>query len=185
MHGQVIDDGEISAAFEITVGTKQGCVLAALLFCIFFSIMQLVAFRDCDVGVPVRFRTDNSIFNLRRLQARTKTFIAVICDLLHADDCALLAHALTDAQHLYSRLLNAATRFGLTVSLKKTEDMFQPADSTTSIPRVILAGETPLPVTENFCYLGSILSPNTNIDADINSRIAKANQSFGRLSRLL
>ena len=72
MHGQVIDDGEMSTAFEITVGTKQGCMLAALLFCIFFSMMLLVAFSDCDLGVPVRFRTDGSIFNLRRLQARTK-----------------------------------------------------------------------------------------------------------------
>jgi len=46
MHGQVIDHGEISAAFEVTGGIKQGCVLAALLFCIFFSMMLLVAFKD-------------------------------------------------------------------------------------------------------------------------------------------
>ena len=38
MHGRVTEDGEMSTAFEITVGTKQGCVLAALLFCIFFSM---------------------------------------------------------------------------------------------------------------------------------------------------
>ena len=49
MHSQVIDDREMSKAFEITVGTKQGCVLAALLFCIFFSMMLLVAFGDCDL----------------------------------------------------------------------------------------------------------------------------------------
>jgi len=58
MHGQVIDDGEMSAAFEVTVGTKQGCVLAALLSCIFLSMMLLVAFKDCDLGIPIRFRTD-------------------------------------------------------------------------------------------------------------------------------
>ena len=70
MMGQVIDGGEISAAFSITNGTKQGCVLAPLLFCIFFAMMLLVAFRDCEVGVPVRLRTDGNVFNLRRLVRR-------------------------------------------------------------------------------------------------------------------
>ena len=56
--GQVIEDGEIAAAFSITNGTKQGCVLAPLLFCIFFAMMLLIAFKDCELGVPVRFRTD-------------------------------------------------------------------------------------------------------------------------------
>jgi len=53
MMGQVIEGGEISAAFSILItnGTKQGYVLAPLLFCIFFAMMLLVAFRDCEVGV--------------------------------------------------------------------------------------------------------------------------------------
>jgi len=58
MMGQVIDDGEISAAFSITNGTKQVCVLAPLLFCIFFAMMLLIAFKDCELGVSLRFRTD-------------------------------------------------------------------------------------------------------------------------------
>jgi len=91
MQGQVIDDGEVSGLFYITSCTKQGCVLAPLLFCI-FSLMLLVAFQNCDIGIPVQFRTDHSIFNLRRLQAHTKTFAAVVRDLLCADDCALTAN---------------------------------------------------------------------------------------------
>ena len=64
MQGQVIDDGEVSGLFDIASGTKQGCVLAPRLFCIFFSLMLLVAFQNCDIGIPVQFRTDCSIFNL-------------------------------------------------------------------------------------------------------------------------
>jgi hypothetical protein len=52
----------MSAPFDITNGTKQ-CVLAPLLFCIFFLMTLLIAFKDCDIGIPVRFRTDGSIFN--------------------------------------------------------------------------------------------------------------------------
>jgi len=96
---QVIDDGEVSGLIDIANGrpTKQGCVLAPLLFCIFFSLMPLVAFQNCDIGIPVQFRTDRSVFNLRRLQA------AVVRDRHYADDCALTAHTQADARHLFNR----------------------------------------------------------------------------------
>ena len=60
-------------------------------------MMLLVTFKDCDLGVPVQFHTDGSVFNLRRLQARTKTLTAVLRELLYADDCALVAHSLDHA----------------------------------------------------------------------------------------
>jgi len=146
-------------------------VLAPLLFCIFFSLMLLVAFQDCVTGVPVQFRTDRSIFNLRRLQAHTKTFAALVRD--YADDGALTAHTqATHAQHLFSRFCDAAVRFGLTISLKKTEVLLQPVDHLTLTPPVVMAGETALPVVQRFCYLGSVLSSDANIDEDISSRIA-------------
>jgi len=78
-------------------------------------MMLVVAFRDCEMGVPVRFRTDGSVFNLRRLQARTKTFAAMIRDLLYADDRALLAHSEADAQHLFDRFYTVASRFRMEV----------------------------------------------------------------------
>ena len=36
---------------------------------------------------------------------------------------------------------------------------------------------------ENFTYLGNTLAKNANIDTEINSRIARANASFGRLRK--
>ena len=42
MRGCVLDNGETSAPFTITSGTKQGCVLAPLLFSIFLSMMLLL-----------------------------------------------------------------------------------------------------------------------------------------------
>ena len=66
MKGQVIELGVLSDLFGISNGTKKGCVLAPLLSCIFFAMMLLVAFKDCDC-IPIQSRADGSVFNLRRL----------------------------------------------------------------------------------------------------------------------
>ena len=47
---------------------------------------------DLSDGIYICFRTDSSLFNCRRLLARTKTIEELMTGLLFADDCALLAH---------------------------------------------------------------------------------------------
>ena len=81
---------------------------------------------DLSDGIYIRFRTDGSPFNLRRLLARTKTIEEFITELLFADDCTVLAHTDEALQHIVNRFFIAAKNFGLTVSLKKTELSYQP-----------------------------------------------------------
>ena len=100
--------------------------------------MLLVVFKD--LGIPIQSRADGRVFNLRRLQVRTKTIPALVRELLYADDCALLAHTVHDAQQLFDRFRTTAVPFGLTVSLKKTEVIPQPVTKSTHSP-VINAGD--------------------------------------------
>jgi len=130
------------------------------------------------VGIHVKF-------NLRRLQAKTKVQCQVVRELLYADDCALLAHTEKETQELFNRFSGAARRVGLTVSLKKTEVLLQPANRQNHTIPGIKAGSVELKVTDKFCYLSSVLSSNTVVDDDINSRLSKANVAFGRLSKRL
>ena len=81
--------------------------------------------KDLPDGIYIRFLTDGSLFNLRRLLPRTKTTEELIAELLFADDCALLAHTEEALQHAANRFSDAAKNFGLTISLKKTEGLYQ------------------------------------------------------------
>jgi len=111
--------------------------------------MLLIAFKDCDTRIPVRFRTDISVFTLR---AHTNTFTAVVRELLYCDDCALMAHMQEDAQCLFSHFQDAAGCFGVTVSLKRQK-------------------------------FSSSLQTISFASHNVSPRIAKASQSFGRLSK--
>ena len=84
MTGQVL-----TKPFEISNGVKQGCVLAPILFNI-FTCMLAHAVQDLESGVSIRYRLDVSLFDLRRLTAKTKSLFDLIQEALFADDCALV-----------------------------------------------------------------------------------------------
>ena len=71
MLARVQNDGEFSDPFPVTNGVKQGCVLASTLFSMMFSAMLTDAFQDGDNGIPIKYRFDGKLFNLRRLQAKS------------------------------------------------------------------------------------------------------------------
>ena len=89
MMAQVLDSGILSDQFCVCNGTKQRCVLAPLLFSIYFAMMLLVAFQNCNIGVPIQFRTDGSVINLRRLQAQTKVQCQII-DTVGSKSCHIM-----------------------------------------------------------------------------------------------
>jgi len=134
--------------------------------------MLLVAFKDCDLGILIQSPADRSVLNLRRLQVRIKTIPALVRDLLYADDCALLAHTLQDAQQLFDRFRTTAASFRLTVSPKKTEVIHQPVTKSTHSPPGVKPGDVTLKAVDHFyfCYLDSILSTDVTADIDTSAR---------------
>ena len=140
------------------------------------------AFRDDSAGINIRYRTDGKLFNLRRLQAKTKIKTETIRDLLFADDCALCAHSETSMQNIVDKFSEACHNFGLTISTKKTEVLHQPAPGKPyTKPDITINGQK-LNAVDKFTYLGSTLSRNMTIDDEVNLRLAKASAAFGRLN---
>ena len=181
MMASVQDQSASSASFSVTNGVKQGCVLAPTLFSMMFSAMLQHAFTDDSNGIKYNCRFDGGLFNLRRLQAKTKIQTRTVCELLFADDSALAAGSEADMQHTVNLFSSACDNFGLTISTKKTEVMYQPAPGKPYAEPTITVNKEKLPAADNFTYLGSTLSRSANIDAEVNNRIAKASAAFGRL----
>ena len=88
MLARVQNDGEFSEAFPVTNGVKQGCVLASTMFSMMFSAMLTDAFQDGDNSMPIRYRFDGKLFNLRRLQAKSKVQTEVLDEFFFTDDMA-------------------------------------------------------------------------------------------------
>ena len=175
---RVTDDGDSSEPIAVTNGVKQGCVLAPTLFSIMFSAMLSEAFRDADDGITIRYRMDGKLLNLQRLQAKSKVKEATVRDLLLADDCALNASSEPEMQQSMNKFSSACDSFGLTISTKKTEVMFQPAPRNAyTEPSITVKGEA-LKVVESF-----VLSRSVCIDNEVDARIAKASTAFGRLRK--
>ena len=81
---------------------------------------------DDDEGVYVGYCLDGSLFNLRHLQAHTKTQERLIQNLRFAHDAAHVTHTERALQHITSCFADASWFFSLEVSLKKTEVTHQP-----------------------------------------------------------
>ena len=186
MQASVSVEGESSTAFEVSNGVKQGCVLAPTLFSIMFSGMLKIAFQDDIDSIAVDWRTDGGgLFNLARLRAETKVHHDFVRDFLFADDCALNAESKDAMQRSMDKLSEACDAFGLTISIKKTEVLHQPAPksiqgNSTEPPTITVKGQT-LQTVKKFTYLGSTLTSDAQLDVEIDTRLAKASSSFGRL----
>ena len=171
-------NGSLSDSFPISNGIKRGYVLAPTLFSNFFSIMLREAKEDLPHGIYIRFRTDGSLFNLRHLLARTQTTEKLITELLFADDCALLAHTEEALQHVVNCFSDAAKNFSLTISLKKTEVMYQPPPREAYSPPHISINGTNLNAVEYFTYLGSVISSDATVNKNLDNPLSKVSSSF-------
>ena len=177
MLARVQNDGEFSDPFPLTNGVKQGPTL----FSMMFSAMLTAGFQDGDNGISIRYRFDGELFSLRRLQAKSKVQIEVLDEFLFADDMAKGARTEENMQKGVDQVSDSYDNYDLTISIKKTEVVNQPAPGKPyKKPTITVKGQR-LQVVDKFTYLGSTLSKVVHIVDEVNAKIAKASAAFGRL----
>ena len=178
MQGIVQHDGNVSEPFNIRSGLKQGCELAPTLLGISLLCSLRHAFSTATEGIYLHTRSDGRLFNLARLKARTEVRQALIRDVLFADDAAVATHTQQELQSLMDRFSQAWRDFGLIISLKKTNVLVQG----TEVPPTITIDHVELEVVNQFTYLGSIISNNLSLDAEIGKRMGKPASRLARLT---
>ena len=181
MLARVQNDSEFSDPFPVTNGVKQDCLLTSTVFSMMFSAMLTDAFQDGDNGIPIRHRFDGKVFNLRRLQAKPKVQTEVLDEFLFADDMANGAQTKEKMQKDVDQVSYSCDSYDLTISIKKTEVVYQPAPGKPyKDPTTTVRGQR-LQVVDKFTYLGSTLSRVVHVDDEVNAKIAKASAAFCRL----
>ena len=84
-----------------------------------FSAVLTDAFLDGDNGIPIRYRFDGKLFNLRRLQAKYKVQTKVLDELFFADDMAKGAPTGMKMQKGVDQVSDSCDSYDLTISIKK------------------------------------------------------------------
>ncbi|KAL1447535.1 hypothetical protein WDU94_013872, partial [Cyamophila willieti] len=171
-------EGDLTAPFQVKSGVRQGCVLAPLLFIVYMQTIMNKTKHINRTGIEIQFRSDSDMFSKRSLLSKTKTRLALITDLLYADDCALVAKTAGELQILLDAFVTAAEELGLKANVKKTEVMYVNMPPPAS---PITIGNEPLTVVENFKYLGSRIAKTNDITIEVKGRISAASASFGKL----
>ena len=107
-----------SSSFPVEMGVIQGCVLAPIIFNLLLLAITLVSHRDLQSSdcVGIEYHLDGGLFNLSRLQAKTKTSSA----LQYADDAAFPSLTADGLQHSHV-ISEAYLCAGLMVNTTKTE----------------------------------------------------------------
>ena len=135
---------------------KQECVLVPIFFNLLLVAITLVSHRDLQSSdfVGIEYRLDGGLFNLRRLQAKTKTSSAVISALQYADDAAFPSLTTDGLQRSLDVMSETYLCAGLMVNTKKTEIL---STSSPDAPTFSITGNQ-LKSSDNFTCLGSNLS---------------------------
>jgi exonuclease III len=183
MKATVLTNNGPGEAFTISTGVKQGCVIAPSLFSMFLGTVLHLVEENLPRGVEVTYRIDGKLFNLNRLRAKTKVSTTTVMELQYADDNVILANTEEDLQTTLNAFRLAYESIGLELNTDKTKIIYQPAPNTNVPGPAITINEAPLENVKYFPYLGSYLSTDANIDAEIQHRLKCASAAFGRLMR--
>ena len=123
MCAQFVMAGSQSSSFPVEVGVIQGCVLVQIIFNLLLFAMTLVYHRDLQSSdcVGIEYRIDRGLFNLQRLQTKTKTSPAVISALQYADDAAFSSLTADGHQRSFDVLSETYLRAGHMINTTKAE----------------------------------------------------------------
>ena len=97
--------------------------LAPTFYGVYAAILLQLSFNNINSShsVKVRFRYDGNLFELRRLNAKSKVKCMYIQEAQYADDIALFSNSAEGLQDLLSTYNHVSKEMGLEISTSKNE----------------------------------------------------------------
>ena len=176
-----LDDRVCSRWFAVEEGLRQGCVLAPLLFNLFFAAVINAVF--------TRFKADKGIMDalvyLRKKRgaggggeatAGESVLATPLWGILYADDAGVVLRTPEQLRKMMEVIWVVCAAFGLTVSEAKTEIMCLRAKGMpefTATFRVEAAVQV-YNQTNEFVYLGGNVNHNADLSIEVDRRIRNA-----------
>ena len=146
--------------FSVATGVRQGDVLSPLLFNI---LLDFILRKNDTIECGIEWTGG------KRLR-----------DLDYADDICLLASDIEEMQMMVDTIVMEGEKIGLKINTAKTEVMKIRTQDT----RCVSIGSSNLKEVNNFIYLGSRMSNDGDIRAEINIRIGKSSCAFNYLKNV-
>ena len=157
-------EGQLSDAFTIESGVKQGDVFAPLLFNLYLNAVTDIALnKAANLGVNIKFNTTAFLLNHSRCKFDQKT---VVQCLMYADDMLLVSNNQNDLRCLLKISTEELNRFGMKINMTKTNTMSILPELASSMTEI----NEEIEEVNQFQYLGSVLTSNGSLDAEIDAR---------------
>ena len=172
MNAQIRLNGELLEGIGVNIGLRQGCTIAPTLFNLYscavterwLSRVQHVE----GVGTTMLYKLVQQLF--RRSTSGAEEYDIGECQF--ADDVALLATSRAGAEEAIGAYHSTATAFGLTVSFSKIKFLVAGHGVTEEDMHPIVTPGGSVECVPVFSYLGSQVSSDGKLDAEVEKRIA-------------
>ena len=181
-----LDDGECWDKFDVGQGLRQGCVLAPLLFNMFFTAVLRVAEK--------RFLADAAITDMLQLQRKEEgkkgtsrtgkvdgrragkegDEVQRLWGMLYADDAGIISRSSEGLERMMTVIVTACSSFGLTVSEAKTEIMCLETKGGGKASFTINAAGRVYKQTIEFVYSGGAITSDRDLNIEITRRLQRA-----------
>ncbi len=158
---KVVHGGQLTEAFQVRTGVRQGCLLSPFLFLLAIDWMMKTSIAQSRHGIQWTPWTR-------------------LTDLDFTDNLALLSHTQQQMQEMMTSVASASAQIGLNIHKGKSKIL---KTNTASTNPIMLDGDA-LEEVDAFIYLGSIINKQGGSDADVKAQIGKARTAFIQLRNI-